>query len=608
MAETAQDVIAASDVPEKEVSNIDNANGTIAAAEEKQEAVAEQKTEATDEQTNGAGEMKPEDTTTTETKEDVKEDVKDSRSESHSPDRKRKEPPVSVSAHDRHDRKRGRGGGNRGGNRYSQVKTRFEEQPESNDPEEIRRQVEFYFSDSNLPIDAYLLNETGGHKNRPIPLKVIHNFKRMRHFQPYQVVRDAIAESKFLDLNDHDEITRKKPLADRFTDDPAQNRQLVHTSSMPRSIYAKGFGEETKTTHLDIEAFFEPYGPLNSVRLRRKDDGEFKGSVFVEFEDEETQQRFMELDPKPQWDGKDLEVMSKQEYVDMKHEGILEGTVKPKSQTERGGHHHGRERRGSKDHVDKDDWKSRRDRDQDDDRRQGGRGGRGGRGRGRGRGDRGGRGRGRDDRGGGRRRSPDFRDRERRNRRDDDNEDRAKNGDDAPPSRAEAEAKKNKMDGDDAAQTNGGAEADAGAAKQAKAEAKADGDVTAVAQGKEDAPPAGAAKKRAREDDGETGADAKKAKEDANGVNTDSVMHDAAASLAGSGKKRGREDDGEPEENRAKRAKDGKEKLEMAVKKIAGGTKGEVKQEVNAAPVVEADLKHDVKAEAGEAIKQQAEA
>ena len=37
MAETAQDAIPASDVPEKEVSNVNNAEGTIASKEEKVE-------------------------------------------------------------------------------------------------------------------------------------------------------------------------------------------------------------------------------------------------------------------------------------------------------------------------------------------------------------------------------------------------------------------------------------------------------------------------------------------------------------------------------------------------------------------------------------------
>ena len=184
------------------------------------------------------------------------------------------------------------------------------------------------------------------------------------------------------------------------------------------------------------------------------------------------QQKFLELDPKPQWDGKDLDLMSKQEYVDMKHEGILEGTVKPMSQREGGQGR--RERRGSGEHFDKDDWKSRRDRDQGENRRGGDRGGRGGRGRGgRGRGDRGGRGRGRgrEDRGGGRN------GRDRRGSNEDEGDRVKRENGDLPPRRAQAEADKSKMDVDDA-------------------------------------PPAAAAKKRAREDDGENGGEAKKAKED----------------------------------------------------------------------------------------------
>ncbi|KAK3075376.1 hypothetical protein LTR53_001381 [Teratosphaeriaceae sp. CCFEE 6253] len=496
MAETANDVIAAGDVPEKEVATATDPESTTAeaqvvekmetdAAEDVKPAVAEDATT-----TNGS-----EDTTKAPAK-DAKDDQKDADDKTTEENtRKRKDPPVSVSAHDRYENKRGRGGrGGRGGGfgNHSKVKTRFEEQPESSDPEEIRRQVEFYFSDSNLPIDAYLLSETGGHANRPVPLKVIHNFKRMRHFQPFQAVRDAVAESKFLILDDKDEITRKKPLDGKFSDDPQHNRSLVHTASMVRSIYAKGFGDEKATTALDIEAFFEPYGPLNAVRLRRHDDGEFKGSVFVEFADEAGQTQFLELEAKPQWDGKDLEIMSKQEYVDMKHQGIMDGTVKPRSPSgrnfndreRRGGGHRGdrgdRRGGGKREWVDKDDWKNRRDHDN---ARDGDRGrGRGGRDRGRGRGDKRGRG-GRGD--GGRRRSPDFRDRERKG--DHKGMDREENGDRAGKSQGDAGA--------------GAQEADTVKAKAATADVKSNGDASAVAKGGADAPPAGAAKKRAREDD-----------------------------------------------------------------------------------------------------------
>ncbi|EGP83801.1 uncharacterized protein MYCGRDRAFT_25695, partial [Zymoseptoria tritici IPO323] len=200
----------------------------------------------------------------------------------------------------------------------------------SNDAGEIRRQVEFYFSDSNLPCDAFLLAETGGHANKPIPIKTIHNFKRMRHFQPFSAVVDAIKGSDFLEVNDKDEVFRKEPLDSKFTDDPKENDKLLTSVSMGRSIYAKGFGEETDSSAFDIEEFFSPYG-VRSVRLRRQQDGTFKGSVFVEFQDEAAATQFLEMEEKPKYNDKELLTMSKRQYVDTKVNAIHEGTVQPRS-------------------------------------------------------------------------------------------------------------------------------------------------------------------------------------------------------------------------------------------------------------------------------------
>ncbi|KAK5721303.1 hypothetical protein LTR17_014673 [Elasticomyces elasticus] len=511
MAETAEDTIKAVDVPDVEVNDATNEESTTL-----DEKAVDLEPAVKDETTTSDGKKETIDTVKDEAptssnkaESDDKKDLESTTNPStksedgaDSPNRKRKSPPISVSAHDRYNKsKRGRGGGQGYGNN-SRVKTKFEDQPESSDPEEIRRQVEFYFSDSNLPIDAYLLSETGGSQNRPVPLKVIHNFKRMRHFQPYAKVREALEGSEFLVLSEKDELTRKKALDGKFGDDPQHNRTLLHS-------------------------FLCSLRPLNAVRLRRHEDGEFKGSVFVEFDSEDGARQFLDLDPKPTWtvttkkedkkdddkdgekdgekDGdaeakeetveKELEIMSKQEYVDMKHEGIMEGTVKPRSQSDRPQYHRGGRGRGgggnrdnrdrdgggggSREWVDKDDWKGRKERDSRDDRRSGDRGGRGGRGRGgRGRGDRGGRGNSRG-RGGGGRRSPDFRD-----RRDDgrDGEKRSRRGE----------------EGDRAA-----AEGDSGPGKDAAAE---------KSNGHDDA---GGAKKRAREDDGgETQGDAKKTKDD----------------------------------------------------------------------------------------------
>ncbi|QIX01251.1 hypothetical protein AMS68_006768 [Peltaster fructicola] len=285
------------------------------------------------------------------------------------------------------------------------TRANYESLEESNDENAIRKQVEFYFSDSNLPTDAYLLKLTGGSENKPVPLKTIHDFKRMRHFQPFSVVRTAVKASKILDLNENDEITRKTPLDSKFTGDVASNADMMYDSSIGRSVYVKGFGKEYSTLQLDLESFFQPYGPYNSVRMRRSHDNEFKGSVFVEFANEDLAKQFLEQDPKPVWeapkqekkddDGKkdgeekkdedagELMIMSKLEYVQGKNEGIRNGTVRPSSpRRNRGDNYRGRGRgrgrggrndgnrrddRGRRDRGDRDaaeDWRERRNRDQ----------------------------------------------------------------------------------------------------------------------------------------------------------------------------------------------------------------------------------------------------
>lgn len=265
-------------------------------------------------------------------------------------------------------------------------------QEESSDPIAIRKQVghpirfmhilavltylgkvEFYFSDSNLLQDDFLFNKVQGHDNLPIPISTIHSFKRMRHFQPYSAVVDALKESKTLNVvgDENDHIQRKNPLRENFKDKEINEvKKVFEDEAMKRSVYVKGFGEEQPSTQFDIEAFFAEYEPTNSVRLRRLHNKMFKGSVFVEFDSEESQKNFLELDPKPKWKGQDLIIKSKKQYCDDKVDDMKSGKIKPRAVEER--RHAGRDDRDDR------DWKVRRAEDQ----RNGHRGGRGGGGRG----------------------------------------------------------------------------------------------------------------------------------------------------------------------------------------------------------------------------------
>ncbi|KAH8156617.1 hypothetical protein CIB48_g11631 [Xylaria polymorpha] len=262
---------------------------------------------------------------------------------------------------------------------------------ESDDPREIRKQVEFYFGDSNLPEDKFLWEKVGGEENKPVPLSLICNFSRMRRFKPYEAIVKALKASNFfvVDGPEGEETIRRKTAIDTEKRNKREER----------SVYVKGFGDETSSTQFDIEAFFAQYGQFDSVRLRRADAPEkvFKGSVFVEWSDKEAAEKFVALKPEPQWKGHPLHIMWKLDYMKQKSEAIREGKINASGRQFGRGSHRGRGNRGSDRGGGKDDWKKRREQDQQNgfsDRRDHHRG----RGRGRGRGNFRGRG-GRDNHG-----------------------------------------------------------------------------------------------------------------------------------------------------------------------------------------------------------------
>lgn len=224
-------------------------------------------------------------------------------------------------------------------------------------------QVEFYFSDSNLPNDKFLLSKVGGSSNYAVPLDLLHTFKRMRRFQPFSAIVEALKSSESLELTENDTCVRRKtPLPESVTAQHDPNvAKVFEDKAMNRSIYAKGFGKEEPSTQFDIEAFFTPYGPTNAIRLRRAAEKTFKGSVFVEFESEEKQKAFLELDPKPKWKGQDLLIKSKKQYCEEKVAEIEAGRVKPNRP--RGGGR-GRGRGGDRRGGDRRDWRERRAEDQ----------------------------------------------------------------------------------------------------------------------------------------------------------------------------------------------------------------------------------------------------
>lgn len=265
-------------------------------------------------------------------------------------------------------------------NHSQNVKSDPSSLPETDDPNLIRGQVEYYFGDSNLPRDKFMWETTGGEENKPVSLKTICSFKRMRRFQPYTAVVAALRDSATLDVigeEGAEQLKRKTPYQSS-TD--RKRKQEANT------LYVKGFGDESATTQFDIEAFFTRHGPVNYIKLRRTPERLFKGSVFVEFPDEEAAKKFAASAPK--WGDHELKIMTKHEYCEEKNQLIREGKLQPSSSSRAffEGRDGSKPRGGGRGGFNKGNGQ----------RSEGGRGGfrgrggRGGRGRGRGRGGRGG--------------------------------------------------------------------------------------------------------------------------------------------------------------------------------------------------------------------------
>eukprot|EP01112_Ceratiomyxa_fruticulosa_P004327 TRINITY_DN1481_c0_g1_i1.p1 TRINITY_DN1481_c0_g1~~TRINITY_DN1481_c0_g1_i1.p1 ORF type:complete len:391 (-),score=123.99 TRINITY_DN1481_c0_g1_i1:257-1429(-) len=147
----------------------------------------------------------------------------------------------------------------------------------------IKKQVEFYFGDSNFSRDKFLKAQAALSQGGFIPLKTILSFKRMRDYTLENTL-EALASSTIVELSaDKSGVRRALPVAE---DDTA----------IPRTIYVKGWPKTT--TIEDVEKFFAPHGTVLSVRLRRLENKDFKGSLFVEFATED--EALSVLNKKPQ--------------------------------------------------------------------------------------------------------------------------------------------------------------------------------------------------------------------------------------------------------------------------------------------------------------------
>ncbi|CAA7025794.1 unnamed protein product [Microthlaspi erraticum] len=156
----------------------------------------------------------------------------------------------------------------------------------------LRTQVEFYFSDSNLPRDDFLNKEVRKSKDGLVSLALVCSFSRMRNLLglgnmrrediPARIVEgvaNVLRTCHFLKVSDDGQrIGRATKLSK-----PKEVLEQVHR----RTIAASPFEYSTKME--DVSSFFSQYAKVNSVRLPHHigDKRLFSGTALVEFSSEQ---------------------------------------------------------------------------------------------------------------------------------------------------------------------------------------------------------------------------------------------------------------------------------------------------------------------------------
>lgn len=143
---------------------------------------------------------------------------------------------------------------------------------------QIKKQIEFYFSDSNFRHDTFLKAAAESDPEGFVPISVLLTFNRLKKLSNDEIlIANSVKGSDVVIVNDDmNKIRKAQPLS---SDD----------NSNERTLYVKGFPlNDADVTIESIKDQFALYGPVSRVRLRKDSDTKnFKGSAFVEYESPE---------------------------------------------------------------------------------------------------------------------------------------------------------------------------------------------------------------------------------------------------------------------------------------------------------------------------------
>lgn len=183
----------------------------------------------------------------------------------------------------------------------------------------VKLQVEFYFSDSNLPRDKFLRETVSADPEGFVDIALIITFSRLRYLlhplgglqqeEIIATVANILATSDSLTLSE--DRRRVRRLAE------LRGREELDAEVEARSVYASPF--PMTATIDDLKDYFSTHAKVLSIRLRRHVmSKDFKGSVFVELADPESCLQLLGKASALEYEGAKLHVLMKKDYLQSK--------------------------------------------------------------------------------------------------------------------------------------------------------------------------------------------------------------------------------------------------------------------------------------------------
>ncbi|XP_026806650.1 la protein homolog [Rhopalosiphum maidis] len=175
----------------------------------------------------------------------------------------------------------------------------------------IVKQIEFYFSDTNLPYDKFLQAQIK-HDDGWVPISVLLTFKILKSItRNSDVIASAVknADDSIMEVDKTDKKIRRKPKIPA----PVPERSLFK-EIVDRSIYCSGF---PRTASVDeLLEFAKTFGDnvITKTTFMRFKSKAFKGSLYFTFRSKDEAENFLEK-KSVEYNGVEIERMWESDFL-----------------------------------------------------------------------------------------------------------------------------------------------------------------------------------------------------------------------------------------------------------------------------------------------------